>query len=71
MADEKYGVRLASDVSDRDGMGLELTDRRTGETLAEVFQDDTSGVRTVTIFGDRALALADLEWFLRQASQRL
>lgn len=69
--DENYGVRLASDVSDRDGMGLELIDRRTGETLAEVFLDDTTHVRTVTIFGDRVLALADFEWFLNQASQRL
>jgi hypothetical protein len=67
---DKYRLLLASDVGDRDGIGLELVGLN-GDRLAEVFQDDTTGERTVSIFGDRRLPLADFEWFLRQATENL
>lgn len=68
---DKYKLILASDVSNRDGIGLELVDAATGVRLAEVFQDDVTGVRTVSIFHDRSIPLSDFEWFLRQASEQL
>jgi hypothetical protein len=66
----EYRLQLASDVSDRDGMGLELLSAD-GIRIAEVFQDDATGLRTVSIFGDRELPLADLEWFLAEARVKL
>jgi hypothetical protein len=65
-----YRLQLASDVSVRDGMGLELLSAD-GIRIAEVFQDDDTGLRTVSIFGDRELPLADLEWFLAEARVKL
>jgi hypothetical protein len=65
-----YRLQLASDVSDRDGMGVELLSAD-GIRIAEVFQDDTTGLRTVSIFDDRKLPLADLEWFLEEAQLKL
>jgi hypothetical protein len=52
-------------------MGFELADINSWERLAEVFQDDTTGERTVTIFKERSIPLADFEWFLEQARNRL
>lgn len=66
----EHRLILASDVSERDGMGLELV-ASDGTRVAEVFQDDTTGGRTVTIFGDRSIALDDFQWFLDQARERL
>lgn len=66
-----YNLILASDVSTRDGMGLELVEAGTGIRLAEVFQDDITGERSVTIFHERTIPLADFEWFLRQADEQL
>lgn len=67
---DKYLLTLASDVDLRDGMGLllELPDRT---TLAEVFKDDETGDWTVTIFGDRPIPLADFQWFMEKAIERL
>lgn len=68
---DKYRLILASDVSTRDGLALELVEVDTGFRLAEVFQDDESGERSVSISRDRSIPLADFEWFLRQAREQL
>lgn len=68
---DKYRLILASDVSSRDGMGLELIDAGSGARLAEVFQDEATGERTVTVFNSRSIPLADFEWFLEQAGEQL
>jgi hypothetical protein len=47
-----YHLVLASSVGDRDGMALELT-RDDGERVAEVFEDDESGTRTFTVYGEQ------------------
>lgn len=65
-----YKLVLASSVGARDGMALELcaTD---GTRLAEVFRDDDTGRRTVTVFNDRALPLEAVRWLLMKAEEQL
>jgi len=65
-----YRLQLASDVSDRDGLGLELYDAD-DEFIAEVFRDDETGKRTFNSFAPLHLAPDVLAWFLDQAAQRL
>lgn len=64
-----YHLILASSVGNRDGMGLELH-RDTGECIAEVFEDDATGTRTVTLF-ESDVPLDALEWLLERARTRL
>jgi hypothetical protein len=65
-----YRLLLASDVSLRDGLGLELYDSA-DEFLAEVFRDDTTGKTTVRIMPGFSLDLDVAEWFLAKARDRL
>ena len=46
---DEYEWTRGSDV-DRDGMYLEVSSRRTGELLAEVFYSDQTGKMTLTVF---------------------
>jgi hypothetical protein len=39
---------VASDVSDRDGIGVEIY--RKDELVVEIFRDDTEKTRTITVF---------------------
>lgn len=39
---------VASDVSDRDGIGVEIY--RKDELVLEIFRDDTEKTRTITVF---------------------
>ena len=48
MSEPKDRVVVASDVSSRDGIGVEVY--RDNELVAEIFRDDTDKTRTVTIF---------------------
>jgi hypothetical protein len=48
MSESKDRVVVASDVSSRDGIGIEVY--RDNELVAEIFRDDTDKTRTVTIF---------------------
>ena len=65
-----YKLTLASDVLERDGLGLELYSPD-GTLIAEVFRDDASGARTFTSFMPLTLRPEVLAWFLDQAEQRL
>jgi len=44
----KDGVIIASDVNERDGIGVEIY--REDELIIEIFRDDTKRTRTVTLF---------------------
>lgn len=64
-----YKLVLASSVGERDGMGLELT-RGDGTRVAEVFEDDETGLRTVTLF-EASVPLQAVEWLLAESRERL
>lgn len=66
----KYHLILASSVGERDGMALELT-ADDGERVAEVFEDDATGARTFTVFGERRVPLEAIEWLLSEARTQL
>lgn len=72
MSNEVHGYKLilASEVGDRDGMGLELT-APNGERVAEVFADDDTGERSFRQFVDGSIPLAAIEWLLDSARTRL
>ena len=57
----KYQVIRASDVSDRDGIGVEIS--QGGEILCEIFRDDTAKTRTVWL-AQKDVPLEELEGFI-------
>ncbi|GAA3600919.1 hypothetical protein GCM10022223_15740 [Kineosporia mesophila] len=72
--DRYYSVVMASDVGDRDGIGLELEDvaPAPGRGLVmEVFRDDDSGMSTLRCFTSDPLPLELVERFLAQAQESL
>ncbi|GAA4839188.1 hypothetical protein GCM10023221_15940 [Luteimicrobium xylanilyticum] len=66
-----YGYRLilASSVGSRDGMGMELS-ADDGTRVAEVFDDDETGRRTVTLFLPN-VPFEAVEWLLSEARKWL
>ncbi|WP_435749015.1 hypothetical protein [Microbacterium sp. PMB16] len=66
---EDFHLILASSVGERDGMALELT-RADGEIVAEVYEDDASKARTVTLF-ESGVPLEAIEWLLASARVKL
>ena len=48
MSSPKDRVVVASDVSSRDGIGVEIY--RDNELIVELFRDDTEKTRTITVF---------------------
>lgn len=54
----KDRVVIASDVSDRDGIGVQIY--RDDKLVIEIFRDDTKRTRTVTLF-QQCLSLESLE----------
>lgn len=48
MEEPKDRVIIASDVNQRDGIGVEIY--RNNELVVEIFRDDTEKTRTITIF---------------------
>ena len=69
--DGSYELVMGSDVTDRDGMYLELNDSSM-ETmpLAEVFYSDIDGSMTASTFGN-SLPLDAVEWMIGVAKRRL
>lgn len=65
-----YRLLLVSAVGERDGMALEL-DTESGEQIAEVFQDESTGARTMTFYTEHPVPLAAVEWLLREAEEAL
>jgi hypothetical protein len=64
-----YHLILASSVGVRDGMALELT-REGGTRVAEVFEDDESRRRTLTVFEEN-VPLEAIEWLIAEAKTQL
>lgn len=64
-----FHLILASSVGNRDGMALELR-HADGSWVAEVFEDDETKCRTVTLF-EASVPLEALEWLLSEAKRRL
>ena len=48
MKENKDRVIIASDVSERDGIGIEIY--RNDELIIEIFRDDTEKTRTITTY---------------------
>ena len=57
-----YRIVKASDVSTRDGIGVEIS--RDGELLCEIFRDDTDHIRTVWL-AKQSISLEELEGFIQ------
>jgi hypothetical protein len=64
-----YQLLLVSSVGERDGMALELT-REDGSRVAEVFEDDDAGLRTMNLF-EKDVPIDAIEWLLDEARTRL
>lgn len=64
-----YSLILASYVGKRDGMALELT-REGGAIVAEVYEDDSTRVRTVSMF-ESDVPFEAMEWLISSASDSL
>lgn len=65
-----YNLQLASSVGERDGFGVELV-TSSGEVVAEVFQDDLTGERTVSFFTDSPVPLPAIERLIERARTTL
>jgi len=48
MKENKDRIVIASDVNERDGIGVEIY--RNDELIAEIFRDDTDKTRTIRVF---------------------
>ncbi len=54
----KYSVVIASDISNRDGIGIEVS--HNDDLILEVFRDDTKKTREVTLYkGELSLELIE------------
>ncbi len=62
MKENKDRVIIASDVNERDGIGVEIY--RNDELIAEIFRDDTEKTRTIRIFKDN-ISLEQMEEFIQ------
>lgn len=65
-----HKLLLVSSVGERDGMAIELA-RESGERIAEVFEDDATGDRSLTVFLDGPVPLPLIEWLLTEADRQL
>ena len=57
-----YSIVRASDVSSRDGIGVEIS--RDGKLICEIFRDDSDRDRTVWL-AEKSVALEELEGFIQ------
>ena len=57
-----YEIVRASDVSDRDGIGVEIS--RDGKMLAEIFRDDTKRTREIWL-SNQEISLEEMEGFIQ------
>jgi len=62
MKENKDRVIIASDVNERDGIGVEIF--RNDELIAEIFRDDTEKTRTIQIFKEN-ISLELMEEFIQ------
>ena len=62
MKENKDRVIIASNLNERDGIGVEIY--RNDELIAEIFRDDTEKTRTIRIFKDN-ISLEQMEEFIQ------
>jgi hypothetical protein len=67
---EAYRLVLASSNGEREGMALELQTAR-GERIADVFEDDETGRRSVRFYAHSDVPLEAVRWLLSEAESRL
>ncbi len=48
---QKYEIIIASDVSTRDGIGIEIYED--GEIIIDIFRDDTKKTKEITLFREQ------------------
>jgi hypothetical protein len=65
-----YSLLLASDVLERDRLGLALYDSDDHQ-LAEIFRDDELGTVTFTALVTTGIPFAVLQWYSSEAERRL
>jgi hypothetical protein len=53
----KDRIEIASDVSNRDGIGIEVY--RDNKMVVEIFRDDTKKTRTITLYEEISLELME------------
>ncbi|SNR59477.1 hypothetical protein SAMN06272737_11488 [Blastococcus mobilis] len=70
VAPDGYAVLLASDVHERNGLGLELYDPA-GHLVMDAFRDDDRGELSLTVPSGEGVPLPVAEWFIRSARERL
>ncbi len=70
LAPDGYAVLLASDVHERNGLGLELYDPA-GHRVMVAFRDDDRGELSLTVPSGEGVPLPVAEWFIRSARERL
>ena len=58
MTESKDKVVIASDINQRDGIGVEIY--RNDELVIEIFRDDTERTRTITVFKE-SVSLEQME----------
>ena len=64
----KYRVVVASDVSDRDGIGVEIY--RGDALLIEIFRNDTKKTREITTYTE-PITLDEMEGFIQIFKQKI
>lgn len=67
---EGYRLLLASSNGEREGMALELQTARGGQ-VADVFEDDETGRRSVRFYTHSEIPLEAVRWLLSEAESRL
>ena len=68
MSKQKYKTLVASDISSRDGIGIELY--HNDEFLIEIFRDDYKKTRTVHTFQEN-ITLAQMEEAIKQFKKEI
>jgi hypothetical protein len=58
----KYEITRASDVCDRDGIGVEISEN--GSMVCEIFRDDTKRTREIWI-SKQEISLEEMEGFIQ------
>jgi hypothetical protein len=67
---EGFRLVLASSNGDREGMALELQTAR-GEQVADVFESDETGLRSVRFYTQSDVPIDAVEWLLNESRSRL
>ncbi len=65
---EKISVVVASDVHERDGIGVEIY--QNNELIIEIFRDDTKKTRTIQVFKEN-VSLELMEASIRKFKEKI